>query len=743
MTALPKAGAKSRPEQGGDNLYSAMFGYLYSMLASTMILGRPVVGGALFMTGQVTVLFSRLLIAGDYERLPKGMRTGGIVLGALSFTLSFLVLLVYPLAVDLPALWLVFALSCLVILMNELTLRMERAGQRRGHNRVRRAVRLSEVMLAFLAVTALILFVTVQTQVAWHLLGGFALLCLFQAIALYSVRGGQPGQNEPPKKSDPSQQYDQLVQVNAYKTFQAVMILTITALQVTMILIYTFIGASAQGLLATLGIAFLCTFLARWVTRLLLSRSPFHKRLEPATVLIIGLTLWLLSLASFALYSAARGLVFSYLSLAFCTAGVTMAVQALTWLEQDLRDIVRFATGRTPDQALNRIRGALSDYANLIGGMIALLGLAMLTLLSDGGLSRDGVSLTTQPLMLLPALALVVAAIPAAFRVPWDRRITAKVRTFLQLTENGETNLPMQKQLEDTVIKVHRRRYGIKLVILILRPLFYARVVGKETVRLDPDTSCVFTCNHGEIYGPVVTNLFIPFSFRPWVIDEIAQPDRDSTYLYNNTISRQKWIPKRLRWPATRLTIAFLKWVMASLNSIPVHRDNPREMIRTFRDTAEAMEAGDNILIFPENPNDESQAEAGYLRDGVGEFFTGFAMVAQLYHQRTGKCAQFYPIYADKKQHTLTFGTPTRYDPDNNQAQERERIAFHLRQEMLRMGGFLDATSETTTQPDQQAKQEATQKPGLSPDSKPGALPPQNPQAPQNQQASKNQEHPA
>ena len=53
----------------------------------------------------------------------------------------------------------------------------------------------------------------------------------------------------------------------------------------------------------------------------------------------------------------------------------------------------------------------------------------------------------------------------------------------------------------------------------MLRPFFYSKVIGAETVRPEQDTSIIFTCNHGELWGPVVSNLFIPFSFRPWVID--------------------------------------------------------------------------------------------------------------------------------------------------------------------------------------------------------------------------------
>ena len=668
-------------------LYTSMFGYLYSMLASTVILGKPVLGGALYMVGRVTVLFSRLAMKGDFRRLPKSLRRSGIILGILSALLALGVLLVYPLAVDLPALWLVFALACLVLLMGELTHRFELAQRKLALNRVRRVVRMVEAMLLFLGIAALILFVTMPTPAsAWHLLGGFALCCLLQGIALQTKKEPSHIQtDEGLLPEDLSGQYKQLTQVNAYKTFRTVMIITIIAFQVTLIIIYTFIGVSSQSMLYSLAIAFACTALAHWLTTLLLTRSSRLKQPEPATVLIIGLVLWMASLVFFALYSAARSLVWRYLSLAFCSGGVTMATYALSSLEKDMRDIIHFATTERPGAALARSHAALLEYATLIGGMIALAGLALVTLLSGGSLTPQDITLSAQPLLLLPALALVVAAIPAAFRIPLERSVVQKIQTFLQLKENGETNLPLQKQLEDSIIKVRRRRYGVKLIIRVLQPFFYSKVIGADTVQQEPGTSLVFTCNHGELYGPIVTNLFIPFSFRPWVIDEIAQPDETPSYLYKNTVSRQSWIPERLKWPATKLVSKFLEWATRSLDCIPVYRDNPRELVSTFRLTAQAMEAGDNILIFPENPNDSSLPHPGYVKEGVGPFFTGFAMVAQIYHQRTGKCTTFYPIFADKFNRSLTFGQPVRYNPDTPPAEEKQRIADHLRAEMIRI----------------------------------------------------------
>ena len=129
---------------------------------------------------------------------------------------------------------------------------------------------------------------------------------------------------------------------------------------------------------------------------------------------------------------------------------------------------------------------------------------------------------------------------------------------------------------------------------------------------------------------------------------------------------------------------------MASIECIPVYRNHPRDLINTFRESAAAMQAGDNLLIFPEDPNDPSLQQNGYVREGVGPFFKGFVNVAQIYHRRTGKCAQFYPLFADKHRHRLTFGEPIRYNPDNPPVDEQERVSTHLWQEMNRLSRLGD-----------------------------------------------------
>ena len=656
--------------------YAHLIDYLYCLLASTVIVGQPLPGGAMYMAVQVSLLGARLTKTERWRVLPKADRVGGYVLSILSALIALVLLLVYPRAVELPHLWVLFGLVLAVKLRDEVTRRINSSCLARCLRPIQRALRLLYAGLLFVLLSLPLFFFTLQTDTAWYLLGGFGLTGLIGAYELYGVRASSaPEAFSPPQEAPKS-----FMQVNALKSFATVLSFTTIALQVTMILAYTLIGTTAGDLLLCMGIAFVCTYIpVSIVSRLMGSKR--QARRDPSNLLLSGLILWLISLVFLWRNLSDSRTVWAYISLALCTTGTALAGVSLQSLSRTMDDIIAFVSGSPNGGSALPLHAARADFAGLFGQMISLIGLGLLLFFTPGA-SRD---INLQPTLMLPALVLVAAALWAAFRFPLDRRAQGKLDRFLMLKENGETNLPLQRQLEKLIVEVHRRRYGIKLLTILLRPFFYVRLADLENVQLDRDIACVFTCNHGEMYGPIVTNLFIPFSFRPWSINEMMDKTLTPDYLYKYTFSRQRWLPDRLKHPLSRFVTPILSWIMESLDSIPVYRNTPSELIKTLRASSQAMEAGDNLLIFPENPDDPTKEKPGYLQDGIGNFFYGFVTVAQIYERKTGKCAQFFPIYADKKRRLMRFGKPTRYNPDTVPKDEQQRISDYLREEMLRM----------------------------------------------------------
>lgn len=665
--------------ENGTHLFDSLYNYLFCMFASTLLMERPVLGGALFLAAQIAQMTVRLLLPGSISPLNGRIRVAMYVLTGLCAIITFGMVLIYPLAVGIQTMWLLFSLVLIMTLRSVFVRRVLFGSITRKMSRVQAVLRIFYVMILSIGVAALILFVSLPADTSWYLLGGFALTCLLEMLTA-SARNTEEA---PEDRLDPEPKNDlnQLEHINAYRAFRKVLSLASAALQVTLIMIYTFIGTSAAELLISLVIAFACTYPAARIASWLLRRK---KNRDPGNVMLFGLFLWLFSLYSFWLRTNNGATVWSYTSLATCSAGTAVTMAALRALDTAMQEVVFFATGRKPKEELKLALNVTLEYAQLFGQMIALIGLALIVFFGEGAPPfREGVMV--QPALLLPAGVLVAAAALAAFRFPLSKQHLDKLHVFLMLKENGETNLPLQKQLESVIVQVSQRHYGIRALMVVLRLFFRSRVRGKENVNPQKNVSIVFTCNHGELYGPIVSNLYVPFPFRPWVISEMATPDSVYDYIYENTVKRQKWIPEKLKPAVARFCSPLLSWMMESLGSIPVYRNEPRKLMNTFRTTAEAMEAGDNILIFPENPRDERFDTHYYVREGVGEFYTGFAMVAPLYYKKTGKRCQFVPIYADQKRRTLTFGASTFFDPDIEIHQEKHRISAWLQGEMLRM----------------------------------------------------------
>ncbi|MCE5342438.1 MAG: hypothetical protein LLF96_02460, partial [Eubacteriales bacterium] len=536
-------------------------------------------------------------------------------------------------------------------------------------------------------VTALVLFNSLPKVTAWQTLGGFGLSVLLETYTFWRERNEIAMERE---KDDADPQTveriaAELRTLHAYGAYQKLHMLILMALQLTLVMVYTYIGITFNEILLCLALSVGCTIIMREATDFVLAHL---KRRRPAILqlLLIGLFLWIYGLILFyRQLSNTPNLVLSYLSLGLCSSGLSISVTCLAQLEREMIEVAEYGL-QNHMRGYDRIRAAYTELAILLGQLAALVLLAVLCL-------PVGVDWTTfdftllwdnfRPLMVVPPLLLLAGAIVSVLHFPLNNRHFEKLRRFLTLRD--EDNPALKKQLDAVVIKKHKNRYGLKLIFLLLRPLYYHKVVGRENAAGYEEGSIVLVCNHGELYGPVVTNLYVPISFRPWSISSMMEKNAIVRYTYENTAVRQKWLPDCLKMPLTRLLCPLCLWMLNSLEAIPVYRGYPRALMKTFRLTVEAMQAGDNILIFPERGESEIPGQKGYPTEGVGELSTGFVMIAPAYYAKTHKKAVFLPIYASKHLRTLTFGKGVVYQPEMPATQEKLRIVNTLQQSMQTM----------------------------------------------------------
>ncbi len=232
----------------------------------------------------------------------------------------------------------------------------------------------------------------------------------------------------------------------------------------------------------------------------------------------------------------------------------------------------------------------------------------------------------------------------------------------------------------------HTRPWPIRLLMNTLRSIMHHKLVDADRIPDTGDEPVVYLCNHGQLYGPVVGMLYCPGFVRPWTISELCVDKTEAAaYVKRYTFKNISWSDARkTRW--SNWLGGMMVKLMQSMEAIPVFRHKPRELMKTFRQSVDALLDGANLLIFPEDP-DTHPGDPGYKAadTGVTPLFRGFPMLAQVYYSKTGKRCRFVPVLAHSGRRTVSFGTEIVYDPDNDPITERDRIVDETYAQMTAM----------------------------------------------------------
>lgn len=352
----------------------------------------------------------------------------------------------------------------------------------------------------------------------------------------------------------------------------------------------------------------------------------------------------------FALYSCGIGLMFT--SLAMFSDEVNQALMLTDDAEEDTLSILYIGTD-TKAQLFAHI----AFYVVFIL-FDRLLNLSWLTNLVLAGMS---------------ALTIIMAIIySTAF--PIDKVYAQKLNQYYQNDSNVSKEL-LGKQLKG---KLYNGYNSVVLSFLktVVRPFFPAKVRGKNNVDLK-DGAVVFIANHYEIYGPIVTVLRLPYHLRPWIISSMLDDESVERQLQDGVNAVCHILPSKMRNKLPKLIHPLLIKVLNGLDPIPVHRGSTRDVLTTLKLTVEALQQGDNILLFPEK-------EYSYEGD-VEQFYTGFAEIGVRYWRATGKCTIFYPVYVDKQNKEIIIGQGIKYTAQTDNRAEKQRIAQQLNLSMQSM----------------------------------------------------------
>lgn len=659
---------------------STLYNYLYSMAISSACGLLPVLGGALFLSGAVATALAQTFIGENRRCLTRRLRITGTILMGVLLLFSLVLFSIYPVFSAPPGVWALFTVALALTVRAILGQRLVAAVMNARMGRTAFATLYAALQLVPACVLLPVFFGTMPHTTAWEALGGYGLSVLLEGYAHLRERHDIAASLGPaPVDAETVRQTAQgLYGVHAYGAYRRMHLLILVALQVSLVMVYTFIGITTAEMIAGLALSVGCTIILRELTDLILSRI---KRRKPALIplLLFGLCLWSYGLLLFyRQLGGAADLFASYLTLGLSSGGLSIAVTCLAGLEREMAEVAAYGL-HSQTRGYDRVRAVYTEFAILLGQLIALVLLAVLCLPAGIDLATIDFAFVLRsfrPLMVAPPLLLLVASILSVLHFPLNSRHFEKLRRFM--APGGEPNPALARQLDDVVVRRHKNRFGLKIIISLVRPLYYHRVLGRENLQGLEDGTVVLVCNHGELYGPVAANLYIPISFRPWTIDKMMDESEIVRHIYENSMLRQRWLPQRLKLPFTRMLCPLAIWMYKSLEAIPVYRNSPRKLMGTFRQTVEAMQAGDNILLFPEHDQPDAPGQRGYVLEGVGDLYTGFVMIGPALHAKTRKRAVFVPVYASRQLRTLTIGQGVRYDPDAPANDEKLRIVRAL-----------------------------------------------------------------
>ena len=277
-----------------------------------------------------------------------------------------------------------------------------------------------------------------------------------------------------------------------------------------------------------------CTILGAEFGLLFLRRTERKKHRDPTWLLCFGLVLWLygIQMCSRMLVGGPLRYELVFISLGLCAMGSALSLTGLGRMEELMPDVARLMNKSLPE-GYDVIRRMNWAFARLLGDALALIALTIICFATGEDLPRDAGEFAArfQPLMMVPLTLTGIVALLAVLRFPIGERTIQRMRRFLQQREEtGEENLVLRRKVEEAVSGRYRQPFLAGAIKAVLRPAYRHRLVNEDHIETDEQNPIVFLCNHGEIYGPVVCELYIPVPIHSWAIS-MMMTDSWSTFL--------------------------------------------------------------------------------------------------------------------------------------------------------------------------------------------------------------------
>ena len=654
-----------------------LYGYIYCMILSSMLTDMPIFGGVLYLCGKAVLVFSGT-VGRNRKFLPAYAKRWVIAMVVVLLSIGIVLAGLFPAEIQSGKVWMLYAAVALCISAETNTDRLARI--LRADEAMSGRTKAAGILLqaAILIGMSSIIFFNFGFAEGLAPAAGFLLLVVYRIYAMNRLRGSIEQIDDDTELNEAD-----FRKAHAYRTVEWVSLLLVMAVELTITAIYALLATNREGLLPAMIVAVLCTVIPAEAGFLLLRRTERKSMKDPTWLLCTGLILWLggIILCIQMLIAGKIDYVRIYICLVICTIGGSLSMTGLGRIEELMPEAVN-ASGEEVPRGYWKLRTTNWNLARLLGDVLALITLGIFCIANRKGLPETAEELAArfQPVLSIPVFLVVIGALVSAFRFPISRRYIEKIRKLMKLQEEGQENKPLQEQVARIVSEPYRQPWLSRFLIFLCRLHFRCRLVDEDRIETDDENPLVFLCNHGEFYGPMACKIYIPVPIRAWAVSSMMHDQKAVTqYIYENTTSRQEGMPEIEKRILARMAAWLSVNVMGQLECIPVYRDSPMKLRETFRISMDAMEAGDNLLIFPENPENK------YPSEGIGELSPGFVMLADIYWKKKKKRLRMLPMYADKKRKKIKFGHVIEFNPENNLKDETDRIVQETTEQIRTM----------------------------------------------------------
>jgi hypothetical protein len=157
--------------------------------------------------------------------------------------------------------------------------------------------------------------------------------------------------------------------------------------------------------------------------------------------------------------------------------------------------------------------------------------------------------------------------------------------------------------------------------------------------------------------------------FYIWAIAEMTDLKRAPEYLYNDFVHPVLHLDGHFGMlfstGLTKLTVRFLR----ELGVVSIDRYGG-STVDGFRQSLQLLMEGKNLLIFPEDAVLEPEPKTQ-----MRPFMPGFAMLCNLFQERTGACLPVYPMAVHAASETIIIGKQEIFAPHGSHKQAMKHFS--------------------------------------------------------------------